>query len=193
MSVLLLGTSPAAAQTEEIAIGDPMPTIEEPLQHVTGTGMVELDELTGSVGTAFIFWSNQCPWIDRYESRVRELVRTFSDEGVEFVLVNSNDATAFPQESLDSSRERAEDRDYQATYVRDPEARLANAFGAARTPQVFLFDENRSLVYTGTIDDSPADADAVRDHFFRDALSSLVEGEAIEESRTRPFGCTIKF
>lgn len=183
-----MGTAPAAAQPETMSPGAAMPAAT--LQGVDGQ-TVQLRNAAGEVGTVLIFWSNQCPWVDRYEGRVRDLVSRFQGEGIRFILVNANDASAFPQESLEVSREEAQN--YEATYVRDEGASLARALGASRTPHVFVFDADQTLVYTGTIDNSPSDANGATETYLADALSALAGGGTVPEAQTKAFGCTIKF
>ncbi len=193
--LMLLGSSVAApifAQPQEVPLGTEMPTLDQPLTQIDGSS-VSLDALTGSTATVILFWSNQCPWVRKYESRVDALVNEFADQDVRFVRVNSNDPSAFPQESLEASREHASEQGYQAPYVRDPNAALAQALGASRTPQVFVFDSTQTLVYTGTIDDSPASGDQVTTSYLRNALTALVQNAQIEVSQTKAFGCTIKY
>jgi len=162
------------------------------LQQVDGS-TVPLSAVAGETGTVLLFWSNQCPWVDRYEERVMDLVERFQSQTIQFVLVNANDASAFPQESLDASQERANERGYQAVYVRDPGSSLARALGATRTPHAFVFDADETLVYTGTIDDSPSGTDGVTKTYLADALEALTGGGDVPVPRTKAFGCTIKF
>lgn len=193
LALMLVGRPLAAqAQPQELPPGSELPTIDQPLQAVDGASMT-LSELTGSAATVFIFWSNQCPWVSKYEGRVQSLQEAFGEQGVRFVLVNANDASAFPQESLEASRERAESQGYEATYVRDPNAALAKALGASRTPHVFVFDDSNTLVYSGTIDDSPGDPGNVEKTYLRDVLTALAEGGTSDVPHTKAFGCTIKF
>lgn len=182
LALLLGAVSPSVAQP------DTMPATT--LERVDGT-TVQLANAAGAAGTVVIFWSNQCPWVDRYDGRVQDLIDRFQGEGIAFVLVNANDATAFPQESMDVSREQA-DR-YDATYVRDDDASLARVLGASRTPHVFVYDADRTLVYTGAIDDSPSDAGSVSETYLADALAALTGGGAVPVAQTEAFGCTIKF
>lgn len=182
--------APAQAQPEPAPIGSALP--EATVERVDGTAL-QLAEATGSAGTVLIFWSNQCPWVDRYEGRVRALAEQFQPQGVAFILVNANDASAFPQESLQASRERAREQGYLSTYVRDRGATLARALGATRTPHVFVFDDNDGLIYTGTIDDSPSGSEGVTTSYLADALGAMVQGGEPPVARTKAFGCTIKF
>jgi hypothetical protein len=188
--MLLFGVGTASAQPEELPLGSSLPAANGSLQ-VVGGGTTSVSELTGASGTVFLFWSNQCPWVDKYEGRVQDLIGSFSGQSIRFVLVNSNDASAFPKESAQASASVAQN--FDATYVKDSGAALAQALGASRTPHAFVFDAQNTLVYAGTIDDSPGDPGAVSKTYLRDALSAVVNGEDVQVADTKAFGCTIKF
>ena len=186
---ILAGAGGAAAQ--DVSPGDRLPAAQEALIVATG-GEQTLSSLTGDQGTVLIFWSNQCPWVSKYEDRLRDLASNFSNQRVSFVLVNSNDAAAFPQETLEVSRQAARQYGSDFTYVMDPSSRVARAFGALRTPHVFVFDGGDTLVYEGAIDDSPGDPSNVNARYLHDVLTSLVQGTGVRTSSTDAFGCTIK-
>lgn len=188
--LFVVGSAPAAAQPEPLPAGSSMP--DATLQTLDGE-TVQLSEQAGETGTVILFWSNQCPWIDRYEDRVAALADRFAGQDVSFLLVNANDATANAAESLESSQEWMSTRDLSATYVRDEGAALAHALGASRTPHVFVFDADETLVYSGTIDDSPSGAEGASNTYLADALDALVEDEEVPVTQTKAFGCTIKF
>jgi hypothetical protein len=88
---------------------------------------------------------------------------------------------------------RAKKKGYEFPYVLDKGAELATAFGATKTPDLFLFDGDMKLVYRGAIDDSPRDADGVEKRYILTALEALANGEEIEPTVTKSIGCTIKF
>lgn len=188
----LLGTSVAAAQTPELPLGSAMPMSDRALARAGG-GQATLAELAGERGTAVVFWSNQCPWVDKYEQRLLSLAREFEAQGISVVLVNANDASAFPQESQERSQQRARAAGYTMPYLVDTGSQLARAFGAERTPHVFVFDANRTVVYVGTVDDSPGDPANARENYLRDALSAVAQGESVAVPKTKAFGCMIKF
>lgn len=193
--VMVLLASPARGQAaDEIPLGSTMPMMNESLPDVQD-GQATLGGLKGGAGTVVIFWSNQCPWVERYESRVVDLVDAFADRGIAFVLVNSNDAEAYPQEAAAAGAERYDAAGYPSAvrYLSDPSSRLAEAFGAERTPHVYLFNDNDVLVYAGTIDDSPGDPGNVQETFLRDALQAVAAGSDVAVPQTKAFGCTIKF
>jgi thiol-disulfide isomerase/thioredoxin len=182
----------ASAQPEELPLGSPLPSVDAPLTRADGS-TVAASDLTGSTATVFLFWSNQCPWVDKYEERVQAIVSDFGGQGIRVVRVNANDAGAFPKESLEACRQRADDRGYETPYVRDDRAALARALGASRTPHAFVFDDSQTLVYAGAIDNSPADPENVTKSYLRDALDALVSGSSIPVADTKAFGCTLKY
>jgi thiol-disulfide isomerase/thioredoxin len=187
-----LAAPTASAQPEEMPLGSSLPSVDAPMKRVDGSS-VSVPDLLGAEATVFVFWSNQCPWVDKYEDRVQAMVEEFGGQGVRFVLVNANDDAAFPGESLQASRERAESAGYEATYVRDPTAALAQSLGASRTPHVFLFDDTKTLVYAGTIDDSPADPDNVSKPYLQNAITAVLGGESVPVADTKAFGCMLKY
>jgi hypothetical protein len=124
---------------------------------------------------------------------VLTLAEEYEQAGVGFVIVNANDPSAYPEEGTDAIRQHAAAAGYPFPYLVDEGSRAALAFGASRTPQVFLFDANNTLVYEGTVDDSPSDASVVTEEYFRDAMDQLIAGTQIAVQKTKAFGCTIKF
>ena len=190
--VLVLAIVPAvSAQDQELPLGSPLPTAS--LQLTTPGGeAVTLANAVGGSGTAIVFWSNACPWVDKYEDRLVELAGSFANRGITFLAVNANDPTAFPDESGEASRQRASALGNQVTFVMDRGSLLAKALGASRTPHVFVFDADQTLVYTGTLDDSPGDPGNVSKTYLSDALDAVVAGTAVSVPKTKAFGCTLK-
>jgi hypothetical protein len=119
---------------------------------------------------------------------VQALVSEYRGQGIQFVLVNANAG-----ETLDASRTQAEERGYDATYVRDPNATFARALGATRSPHAFVFDEDQTLVYVGAVDDSPSSSKRVSEHYLRDALQAVVAGRTVERAQQKAFGCTLRY
>lgn len=185
----MLLVAPAAGQAgAEIPLGSALP--DASLGRVGG-GQATLSSLAGQQGTAVVFWSNQCPWVDRVEDRLIDLVDTYSGQGIAFVLINSNDAEAYPQESAEESA--AAGYPSGVAYLSDPTSEVARTFGAERTPHVYLFDASDALVYVGTIDDSPGDPANVQQEYLHDALDAVAGGSNVAVPQTKAFGCTIKF
>lgn len=186
-SIGVLGLSTPSFAQSELELGSEMPLADERFATASGSN-VRLSGLAGNTGTVVIFWSNQCPWSSRYEQRVQQLIDQYASRGFAFLLVNSNDPTAFPRESASASRDVTLD----APYVMDPDGRLARALGAARTPHVFVFDNGSALRYAGAIDDSPGDPGNVTQPHLRNALDALLEGRNVQRAQTKAFGCMLK-
>lgn len=192
LPVVALWLGGSAHAQDPLQPGRSVPSVDESLQRLDGTS-VSFQQLMGTRGTVVIFWSNRCPWIDRYEERVQKLASEFQAQGIRFVLVNANSTTDRPGEGLEPSRERSDERNYSATYVRDPTAALARVLGAGVTPQAFVFDPEGTLVYTGAIDDSPSGAEQAEEAYLRQAVEALVEGTESPVSQQKPYGCTLKY
>jgi hypothetical protein len=188
--VALVATT-AQAQ-EALSIGGALPTADRVMQNANGAA-ASLAQQMGPRGLAVVFWSQTCPWVVRYERRVMDLATEYGQAGVGFALVSSNDPVAFPGDAFHSMRDRAAAEQYTVPYFLDGGSEAARAFGALRTPQVFLFNAEGRLVYEGAVDDSPADPAGARDRYFRDALSQVVAGQPVTVQKTRAFGCTIKY
>ena len=186
--LLVLSVSLATAQPQELPLGSILPMQDHTVQLVDGTPTT-IGALTGSAGTIFLFWSNHCVWVDKYEERVLALHGQFGEQGVNFVLVNANDPNAFPQEAAAVGQAK----NYPMPYMMDAGSQLAQALGAFRTPQVFAFDSSKTLVYTGAIDDTPSDPDNVEKTYLKDGAEILAQGGAIDLPSTKAFGCRIKF
>jgi peroxiredoxin len=135
---------------------------------------------------------NHCPWVQSWEGRMSAIQTAYADRGFRLVAVSSNDAAAYPEDSFDAMVERAREQTYTFDYLYDESQDLARRLGAERTPEVFLFDKDRQLVYHGAIDDN-RDEDAVGEHYLRDAIEAALAGRAPAVQDTPPVGCTIKW
>ncbi len=176
---------PALAQQGSLA------GISLQLQDVASGQATDVAGAGGAGGTFIVFWGNQCVWAQRYEERLDEVKQRAERQNVALLLVNANNAEAFPRESAAESRTVAR-RLGVAHYMMDPDGRLALALGAQRIPHLFAFDAAGRLVYSGAIDDSPGDPALVQETYALDVLDALASGAAPSPSETQPFGCRIK-
>ncbi|PSQ79681.1 MAG: thioredoxin family protein [Bacteroidetes bacterium QS_8_68_15] len=186
LTLTLAGAAGAAAQC---AIGSSMPAASQQMPNATGAA-ASLSSLAGDNATVVIFWSNQCPWTKKYEQRVLDLASKYDGQGGQFVLVNANSTSDFPQESLSAIKEQASG--YSMPYLKDQGGQLADAFGAKRTPHVFVYDGQGTLAYTGAIDDSPGDPSAVNKPYLDNVLEALTSGSTPSTTKTNAFGCVLK-
>jgi peroxiredoxin len=168
--------------------GDRAPGFRLP---TTDGGEVSLEELAGAP-VVVAFWCNHCPYVRAWEDRFNDAARQYSDRGVATVAICANDATAYPADSFDEMVVRASEKGYVFAYARDDSQQVPRAYGAERTPEVFVLDDQGRVVYHGAIDDS-TEPDAVSTTYLTDALDAVLAGGIPQPSETRPVGCTIKW
>jgi hypothetical protein len=140
-----------------------------------------------------IFSCNTCPWVIRWEDRYLEIAKNYSPKGVSMIAVNSNVSRFNGDDSLEKMKKHASRMKYNFIYAQDPNAELAYAFGATKTPHIYLFDKNDILVYRGAIDDNARDADKVTEPFLTNALDALLSKKKIKKTTSKALGCSIKF
>ncbi len=139
-----------------------------------------------------MFTCNHCPYVMAYEDRMVAIQRDYAGGGVQLVAINSNDDKAYPEDSYPKMVERAKSKSFNFPYLRDPDQKAAEAYGAVCTPHVFAFDKERKLRYRGRIDDS-RDPQQVKSNDLRNALDDLLAARSVKVADTRPFGCSIKW
>lgn len=170
-----------------IAVGDVAPSFSLP---TTDGGTATADPPPDGL-VVVAFWCNHCPYVQAWEERVNDLARALSGR-VRFVAVNANDGAAYPADDFPAMVARAAERGYAIAYAHDATQQVARAYGATRTPEVFVLDAERRVRYHGAVDDA-TDPDAVRTTWLRDALESLLAGGDPPVADTAPVGCTIKW
>jgi peroxiredoxin len=173
-----------------IRIGDRAPQFELP--NVDGEAH-SVSEPSGDAATVVYWTCNHCPYALAWHDRLLDVARDYSDLGVRILAVSSNDAEGYPQDGPEAMRERVErEGGWPHPYLYDESQDVARAFGAERTPDVFVFDSDLKLRYRGAPDADYEDSDqnAV---WLREALDAVIEGREPERAETPPVGCTIKW
>lgn len=188
LGVLLLA---AFSTNDPLSIGSKAPLTNVALTGTDGRTYT-LDGAKGRAGLLVMFTCNTCPYVHAWENRFNGIVAEARQRGINVLLLNPNEALRGTTESMDAMRARAQEKGYTAPYVVDAGHRLADAFGATRTPEAFLFNADLELVYHGAIDDNARDADAVEQTFLVDAIRAVAAGDAPAMAETRSVGCTIK-
>lgn len=139
------------------------------------------------------FWCNHCPYVVAWEPRAIALAKEYGARGVRFVMINANDAAAYPDDSFARMKSRAQEKGYPFPYLRDEGQDVAHAYGALVTPHPFLFGPDRKLLYQGRIDDRHDDPSAVKEHFLAKALDAAVAGRPVTPSERPVLGCSVKW
>jgi peroxiredoxin len=174
-----------------LTIGSPMVAFQ--LKNVNGK-MVSAEELSkDKEATVIIFSCNHCPYVQAWEDRIVQLGKTYEPRGVAFALINANDPTKYPEDSYPEMIERAKSKGYPFPYLHDEDQSVAKAYGATRTPEVFLFNAQGTLRYHGRVDDNYEDPKKVRSHDLQDALEAVLGGRAPTVSETPVVGCSVKW
>jgi peroxiredoxin len=152
-----------------------------------------LGEYTGKDAVVVIFSCNHCPYVRAWEDRMVKIQNDYASRGVQLVAINANDAAKYPEDSFPNMKERAREKHFNFPYLRDESQEVARAYGAERTPEVFLFDKTATLRYHGVIDDNYDDPTAVKVKYLRDALDAVLSGTSPQTMETKPVGCSIKW
>jgi peroxiredoxin len=183
---------------QELAIGDAAPDFKLP--GVDGKEY-SLASFAGARLLLVVFTCNHCPTAQAYEDRIIQLHADYRPKGVALVAISPNDPLAVRLDELgytdvgdsfEDMKLRAKEKSFAFPYLYDGETQKASlAYGVLATPQVFLFDSDRKLRYTGRIDDS--DVKTVTSHDARNALDALLAGKSVPVERTRVFGCSTKW
>ena len=176
----------------ELEIGSTMPLKDLELADISGKN-ITLATAKGDAGTLVVFSCNTCPWVIRWEDRYVSLANTYAQKGIGMIAVNSNAARFGSEDSLEEMLEHAKNNGYNFPYAQDPESELASAFGATKTPHIYLFDGDDKLVYRGAIDDNAKNAKKVDVPFLANAIDALLAGNPINPQTTKALGCSIKF
>lgn len=174
----------------KFAIGDRAIPFELP--GVDG-GTHSLQDYVEKQAVVVVFSCNHCPYVRAWEDRMVQIQADYADQGVQLIAINANDADKYPDDGFDQMQERAEEKGFNFPYLRDDSQEVARAYGAERTPEVFLFDKDRRLQYHGTIDDNYDNPYAVKTHLLRNALDAVLVGVEPITQETIPVGCTIKW
>jgi peroxiredoxin len=141
-----------------------------------------------------VFMCNHCPYVKHVREHLVELIKEYQARGVSVVGINSNDADAYPEDSPELMAEEARKFGYTFPYLYDEKQEAARAYRAACTPDFFLFDAERRLVYRGQMDSSrPGNGRPVTGEDLRAALEALLRGEQVNPVQKPSLGCNIKW
>ena len=176
--------------TKTLSIGSKIPEFNS--KGIDGK-TYSLESFKDNKGLIIIFSCNHCPYVQAYEGRIKAIQSEYKDKGITIVAINSNDDVNYPDDSFENMKKRAAEQNFNFIYVRDEDQSVARNFDATHTPEIFLFDENRKLVYSGKIDDNWQEPEKVVNHYLRNAVDEMLEGNEISVPETYSIGCTIKW
>ena len=152
-TTLFMGSVSATAQQkkiESLAIGSELPGAGVAMKSIKGDE-ITLSRAKTRNGLIVMFSCNTCPYVVKSEQRTKEVMKFAKEKGVGMVIVNSNAAYREKDDSYEAMATYAKKQGYSVPYVVDEGSKIADMFGATRTPEVFLFDKNGKLVYKGAM------------------------------------------
>ena len=156
--------------------------------------ILSLDQIHGFKGTVVMFICNHCPFVKHVFTGIVDLANDFLNMGVSFVAISSNDVENYPDDAPDLMTKVADEQNFPFAYLYDETQEVARAYDAACTPDFYIFDKNRSLVYRGQLDDSrPENGIPVTGNDMRSALEALCNGKEISLTQKSSIGCNMKW
>ena len=174
-----------------LPIGADMPMQEHKMLDVSGKEISIKEAIKGN-GVLVMFSCNTCPYVIKNEERISNLSDFTTKLDFGMIVLNSNEAYRNGEDSYKLMQAFAIEKKLNCFYVVDKDYQVADAFGANRTPECFLFDKNMKLVYHGAIDDNATDAAAVTRNHLVEAMTEISQGKNVSTPDTKSVGCSIK-
>lgn len=155
---------------------------------------VALTDFKDKSALLVLFICNHCPYVKHIRAGLAELARDYKSRSVAIVAINSNDVANYPDDSPAKMKEEVRTAHYTFPYLYDETQAVAKAYRAACTPDLYLFDQHRKLVYRGQFDDSrPGNGIPVTGKDMRAALDALLTGKPVSANQKASMGCNIKW
>lgn len=176
--------------TDTLKIGSVAPDFDLP--GVDGKHY-SLESFKDKKGFVIIFSCNHCPYVQAYEDRIKKIMSDYENKGIGLLAINPNDSDQYEDDSFGNMKKRAAERGFNFPYLRDEDQTTAKAYGASHTPEIFLFDKEKKLVFHGKIDDNWKDESKVNSRYLREAIEELIASKEISVPETFTIGCTVKW
>lgn len=148
-----------------------------------------LSDLDKAKAIVVVFTCNHCPVAQSYQKRLIDLANRYRKSGVAMVAIS---VSRYEADDFKSMKKRSAEMKYPFAYLQDKTQRIGKEYGALWTPQVFLLDRKRHVVYMGAIDDS-LHPEKVQDRYLQDAINAVISEKPVEIEETKPVGCPIEY
>jgi peroxiredoxin len=156
--------------------------------------LVSLEDFAKAPALLVMFICNHCPFVKHVRSHLAQLVKEYQARRVAAVGISSNDVAQYPEDSPEQMAQEKRAAGYTFPYLFDESQEVAKIYGAACTPDFFVFDRERRLVYRGQMDDSrPTNGRPVTGSDLRTALEAVLAGRAVPSEQRPSVGCNIKW
>lgn len=182
----------AATESAMLALGTPAPAFS--LKDIRDGKLHSAESLTGPKGLLVMFLCAHCPFVKHVEKELARIGRDYQSSGIGIAAISSNDADKYPDDAPSGLAEQARKVGFVFPYLYDETQEVARAYDATCTPDFFLFDGQRKLVYRGQLDASrPGNNTPVTGSDLRAAMDALVAGRPVPEEQRPSIGCNIKW
>jgi peroxiredoxin len=156
--------------------------------------IVSLNDFKGAKAYLVIFMCNHCPFVKHIINEMTELMKLYQSKSVAVVGINSNDVTNYPDDNPELMAKLVKEAGFTFPYLYDESQEVAKAYRAACTPDFFLFDSDKTLVYRGQMDDSrPGNGIPVTGADLTAAIDAVTEGKPVSQEQKPSMGCNIKW
>ena len=180
----------AATQSTMLELGTPAPRFRLTSFDGQVTG---LDDFRDERGLVVAFICNHCPFVKHIRNEFARFAREYQHKGIAVVAINSNDIEAYPDDGPEGMSAEALSAGYTFPYLLDETQSVAKAYQAACTPDLFLFDSHRKLIYRGQFDDSRPGKGTPTGADLRAACDALLSGAEVSKNQKPSIGCNIKW
>lgn len=188
---LMICMALAFTTADPLPIGSNMPKADLKMQDISG-GEIAMQDAKKENGVLVMFSCNTCPYVIKNQQRTLAISKFALENKVGVIILNSNEALRGEEDSFAAMQEYAKEQGYKWNYAVDKNNMIADAFGANRTPECFLFDKNLKLVYHGAIDDSPSNVNTISRNHLQIAIKEMTAGNEVSVKESRSVGCSIK-
>lgn len=160
---------------------------------VTGE-KISLETFTEKRALLIMFICNHCPYVQHVKEELAQMGKDYKDKDIAIVAISSNDINSYPDDAPNKLKQMAEELDFAFPYCFDEDQEVAKSYAAACTPDFFLFDKERKLVYRGQLDDSrPGNNQPVTGADLRAAIDAVLTDQPINPNQKPSSGCNIKW
>lgn len=189
--LIFLAISIQAQKLVSVPISSTAPLLESKMLSVSRDS-ISVKAAMKKNGIVVIFSCNTCPYVIKNQQRNNEIAEHALKNDVGVIIINSNEALRQSEDSYKSMQIYAKKQKYNWHYTVDNNSVIADAYGATRTPEVFLLNASGKVMYKGAIDDNPSDAENVTRQHLKIAIDEMVSNKNITVKESKSVGCSIK-
>lgn len=187
-----LFAAPREGKKSLLSLGSPAPDFK--LRDVVSGKMISRDDLAEKKALLVIFLCRHCPYVQHVKTGIVQMAKDYAGKGVGIVAISSNDPAGYPEDAPEKLKEMAVTGGFPMPLLFDETQEVAKAYTAVATPDLFLFDKDRKLVYRGQFDDArPRNTIPVTGKDIRAALDAVLEGKSVPSEQKPAIGCSIKW